>query len=219
MPLLRHPLVLIRGFQFLLPIGKNAGMFKPGVSGNPKGRAPGTRNRKTLAAGQAIDAAATKDKNGRKVVDPRDLLTSIVSSTETNPALRISAATALLPYLYLRKTARYIDRTIELPVPQSVEEAAANIARLASLAAEKVIGLDEMESLVNAQRAYVEVRIGLDVENRMTELRELVERVAASARPVDAVISGGLPRMPGHEDVLLPVFAPPTNGGEPEDAS
>jgi hypothetical protein len=190
-------------------------VFRPGESGNPKGRAPGTRNRKTLAAGQAIDAVATKDKNGRKVVDPYDLLQSIVSSAETNAALRITAATALLPYLYLRKTARYIDRAFDLPLPGSVEDAARNIGELTSRAARGEIGLDECEMLVSASKSYIEARVGLEIEGQMLELRQVVERLQASARPIDAVVVGGLGPLPGTR-IEMPALA--NGNGEPGDA-
>ena len=36
--------------------------FRPGQSGNPNGRKPGSRNKRTLAAEQAIEVAATTDK-------------------------------------------------------------------------------------------------------------------------------------------------------------
>ena len=190
-------------------------VFKPGQSGNPAGRAPGTRNRKTLAAEQAVEVAATKDKNGRDVVDPRDL-TSIVSCAETNVALQITAATALLPYLYLRKTARSIDRAFDLPVPATVEHATENIAKISTLAAAGKVGLDEVNDLVGYQRAFIEAKVGLDIEGQMLELRQIVEKLSVSARPVDAVVVGGLPPLPGTR-ISLPNLS--GNGDDPEAGS
>ena len=146
--------------------------FRPGQSGNPAGRKPGSRGKKTLAAEQAIEVAATKDKNGRKVVDALELLSAIVSCAETNVALRISAASALAPYQHSRKSARYLDRVIELPAPATVEQATANIAKLSALAAAKTIALDEMNDLIGAQKSFIEAKVGLDIEGQMLELRQ-----------------------------------------------
>ena len=190
-------------------------VFKPGQSGNPGGRKPGTRNHKTLAAEQAIAAGAGGGRNGHKAVDPRDLLTSIVACAETNLALRMQAALGLMPYLHARKSTRYIDRVLDLPVPATVEEAAQNIAKLSSLAAAKTIGLDEMNDLIGAQKAYIEARVGLDIEGQMLELRQIIERLQASARPIDAVVVGGLPPLSG-TNILMPPLGQATNSGDSE---
>ena len=77
-------------------------MFQPGQSGNPAGRKRGARNKRTLAAETKIEAVATTDETGRKVVDPLILLSTIVSNTDANLALRISAASALAQKLVSR---------------------------------------------------------------------------------------------------------------------
>jgi hypothetical protein len=175
--------------------------FRPGQSGNPAGRKPGTRTKKTLAAGLAIEAAAAEDKNGRKVIDPWDLLNSIVTSAETNAALRITAATALMPYQYARKATRYVDRPFELPAPTSVEEATANIARLASLAAAKTIALDEMNDLIGAQKSYIEAKIGTDTEAQLAAIKQALRDNPHLS--FDLTVLGGLSDLPG-TDVLMP---------------
>ena len=190
--------------------------FRPGQSGNPTGRKPGSLGKKTLAlAEKPIEAATTEDENGRKVVNSLELLASIVSRTEVNLALRISAASALAPYQHSRKSTRYIDRTIDLPIPATVEEATANIAKLSALAAAKTIGLDEMADLIGAQKAYIEARVGLDIEGQMAELRQMIERLQGSAaRTIDATVVGGLGPLPGTR-IEMPALA--NGNGEPED--
>lgn len=190
--------------------------FRPGQSGNPSGRKPGSLGKKTLAAAaNPIEAETTTDENGRKVVDPLVLLSTIASNTDANLALRISAASALAPYRHSRKSARYLDRAIDLPAPATVEEATANIAKLASLAAAKTIALDEMNDLIGAQKSFIEAKVGLDIEGQMLELRQIVEKLSAAARPAEATIVGGLPRLPGTR-IAMPALGAPANGGDPE---
>jgi hypothetical protein len=177
-------------------------VFKPGQSGNPGGRKPGTRNHKTLAAEQAIAAGNVGGQNGHKAVDPQDLLASIVACAETNLALRMQAALGLMPFLHARKSTRYIDHAIDLPPPTSVEEATANIARIASLAAAKTIGLDEANDLVGLQKSYIEAKIGTDAEAQLAALKQALRDHPNLA--FDLTVVGGLPTMPGLEGVSMP---------------
>ena len=80
-------------------------------------------------------------------------------------ALRITAASVLMPYRHSRMTARKISTPIDLPVPETVEQATANIAKISIMAAAGKIGLDEANDLVGYQRAYIEAHVGLDVES------------------------------------------------------
>jgi hypothetical protein len=67
-----------------------------GVSGNPKGRTPGTKNRKTLIS-EAVLARILKDKT-----TPLDFLLTTMSSAKVPFALRIDAAKAAAPYVHKR---------------------------------------------------------------------------------------------------------------------
>lgn len=192
-------------------------MWRPGQSGNPAGRKSGTRNKKTLAlAENPIEAPTTKLKNGRKIADPLALLSSIVARAEVNLALRISAASALAPFLHSRKASRYIDHAIDLPVPTTVEEATTNIAKLASLAAAKTIALDEMNDLIGAQKAYIDAKSDTDNERRLANIEQLL-RQHPQLTAIDIEVVGGLGPLPG-TSILMPPAATqikPGNG-EPE---
>lgn len=177
--------------------------FRPGQSGNPSGRKPGSLGKKTLAlTAKPIEAGTTKLKNGRKIADPLALLSSIVARTEVNLALRISAATALAPYRFSRKTARYIDHAIELPIPTTVEQATENIAKLASLAAAKTIALDEMNDLIGAQKAFIDARSDTETELRLANIERLL-REHPQLSAIDVQVVDGLPELPG-TSILLP---------------
>lgn len=176
--------------------------FRPGQSGNPGGRKPGALGKKTLAAQQAIDVVTTEDANGRKVVDALELLSAIVSAPETNVALRISAASALAPYQHSRKASRYIEHTIDLPAPTTVEQATENIAKLASLAAAKTIALDEMNDLIGAQKAFIDARSDTETELRLANIERLL-REHPHLSAIDMQVIGGLPGLPG-TSILMP---------------
>src|SRR5215831_12428650 len=79
--------------------------FKPGQSGNPKGRTPGRRNAKTRAVLEKLNGVA----------DALALLGEMVASTEALLALRVTAATALAPYQYPKARVSSARRSISPP--------------------------------------------------------------------------------------------------------
>jgi hypothetical protein len=76
-----------------------------------------------------------------------------------------------------------------------------NIGKIASLAAAGEIGLDEGADLVKFHEAFITARNGQDIETRLRQIEELVERHPPT---VEMEIQGGNPVMPGHEDVRMP---------------
>src|SRR5262245_15324184 len=163
--------------------------FKPGQSGNPKGRTPGRPNAKTRAVLEKLHGVA----------DSLALLGEMVASSEAPLALRVTAATALAPYQY-PKAPRLLRKKIDLPEPVTIEEATANIARIGVFAAARRIGLDEAADLVNIQRAYIEARTATDIEQRMIVIEAALQQ-ANIALPGPQVVNG-MPVMPGCEGVI-----------------
>jgi len=163
--------------------------FKPGQSGNPKGRTPGRRNAKSVA-----DALA--------------LLGEMVASAEAPLALRVTAATALAPYQY-PKAPRLLRKKIDLPAPTTIEEATACIAQIGVLAAARRIGLDEANDLVNFQKAYIEAKIGTDLEQRMLVIEQALQNANIN---LGVTVSGGLPVLPGTQIDMPQLTAPPPDG-------
>ena len=117
-------------------------------------------------------------------LDPSVFLHSVVSHRRAPAALRIQAAAVLMPYRHSRRTARCILAPLDLPVATTVEQATENIAKISTMAAAGKVGLDEANDLVGYQKAFIEAKVGLDIEGQMLELRQIVERLSASAGPL-----------------------------------
>jgi hypothetical protein len=179
--------------------------YKPGQSGNPLGRAPGSRNKPKTA----LVLRLLKD---RKDTDPLDLLSAVVTKADAPLELRVQCAGLLAPYQHARCTSRFISRKIELPEVETVEQATACIARIASLAAAGKLALDEANDLISHQKSFIEARIGCDLEQRVLVI-EAALATANIALPVTTV--GGLPPLPTEPDhtILMPrALESPTNG-------
>ena len=89
--------------------------FKLGQSGNPAGRKPGSRNRKTIAADlAAVEKIAAEDGINGDDLDPLVYLASVVSQRGANAALRIQAASLLAPYRHSRCTTRRISQALAI---------------------------------------------------------------------------------------------------------
>src|SRR6516165_2052077 len=172
--------------------------FKPGQSGNPKGRTPGRRNAKTRAVLEKLNGVA----------DALALLGEMVASAEAPLALRVTAATALAPYQY-PKAPRLLRKKIDLPAPTTIEEATACIAQIGVLAAARRIGLDEANDLVNFQKAYIEAKIGTDLEQRMLVIEQALQNANIN---LGVTVSGGLPVLPGTQIDMPQLTAPPPDG-------
>jgi hypothetical protein len=168
--------------------------FKPGQSGNPLGRRRGARSKRTLGALQE-QAQAAAGENGHRL-DPLDFLASVVARSDVDVPLRIQAAGLLPPYRHSRMVARFIRTAAELPVPVSVEQATESIAKIGALAAAGQIALDEANDLVGYQRAFIEAKVGTEIEARLQAIEEAIRRHPQFGA-LDLTVVGGLPDLPG----------------------
>jgi hypothetical protein len=167
--------------------------FKPGQSGNPNGRPPGSRNKRTAEIIAEIRKLGHKDCLMR--------LSEIVHS-EPDTSLAIAASSALAPYMHSKMQSvpspRYIDEPLQLPQATSIEQAIKNIAFISDLKATGKIDLDFADSLVADNRAIL---------NALVEEQKLL---LAQGGPAEQhiTISGGLPPLPGCDGMIMP----PING-------
>ena len=127
-------------------------------------------------------------------LDPAAFLHSVVSQRGADAAFQ--AAAILMPYPHSRMTARFISKAAELPPPTTVEQATETIAKIGVLAAAGKIGLDEANDLVGHQKAFIEAKVGTDIEARLASIEQaLRDRSIVLNHSIE--VFGGLPDLPG----------------------
>jgi hypothetical protein len=164
--------------------------WKPGECGNPNGRKRGSKNARTRAVLEKLDGKA----------DSLVLLGELVASSEAPVAIRVQAAIGLARYQHA-PAPRLIRKSIKLPQVETITDATACIAHIGNLAASRKIGLDEAADLVNIQKAYIEAKIGTELEQRIATIEHALAKANLN---LGIAVVGGLPTMPGHEDMLMP---------------
>lgn len=162
-----------------------------GESGNPAGRKPGARNRRTQ---EILDLIA-----GRGDKDPLDFLSEYIKSGQDDN-LKVAAANILAPYKHSKCGAtpplRFIEEPVELPRPMTLEQANANIAYISELKALGKIDLDFANSLIADNRTIA--------DNIIAEEELKLKLTAAGGGAEQRIlIEGGLPDLPG-TDVIMP---------------
>jgi hypothetical protein len=173
--------------------------WTPGVSGNPNGRPKGSRNRRTQEILDAIRERGDKD--------PVDALSEIVTTT-TNQELKVQAANILAPYLHSKRstapTPRYIDEPVVVPQFTCIEEAENYLAEIPRRVGQGKLdfqsGLDLStltKNWIDAKYAREELQLKLAVHNGIGGEQRIT-------------VHGGLPTLPGCENLIMPVL----NGNE-----
>jgi hypothetical protein len=172
--------------------------------GNAKGRVPGSRNKRTQEILDLIQSRGDKD--------PLDFLSEVISSTNHYPhELKVQASNILAPYLHSKRSVapepRFIQEPITVPHFQSIDEAEAYLAELPSRVGRGQISFDDAEKISFLTRNYIEARI---------DATKLQLQIAAQGGEHEQIIriEGGLPVMPGHENVIMPDFTGHAIDGE-----
>ena len=186
-------------------------VFKPGQSGNPKGRKPGPRTaafRKT-----PIVLNLLRERND---VDSLDLLSAVVSHPDIELPMRVQAAAMLAPFQHAKCTSRYISKRVELPRPTTIAEATEQIGQISGLAELGYIGLDEAETIIGFRKSFIEGKATTDIEERLVA----VENALRERSPiVEVKVDSDLPPLPGTQIEMpkhLTAAAPDTpKGAEP----
>jgi hypothetical protein len=165
-----------------------------GHTNNPNGRPVGSRNRRTEALWGDLEAKGD--------IDPAVHLSSIVSDPNQPAELRAAAANYLLPYKYSKRgpvlSLRYIEEPLQIPPPTSIAQARENIAFISNLKAQGRLDLDTADGLIADQKTAASILI--------EEAKLAAQGQGEGEQHI--VISGGLPRMPGHEGLIMPGDAP-----------
>src|SRR6516162_5727250 len=158
--------------------------FQPGHTFSP-GRRHGSRNKRTAEIFHRLET--------RGDLDPADLLSSIVTNPQEAQELRIQAAGLLMPYKYGKHGSipplRYIDEPVQLPEPQTIEQANKNIAYISNLKAQRLIDLDFANSLIADNTT---------IANNLIAEEELKFKISPpETRDTTITVVGGLPPLPG----------------------
>src|SRR5262245_9652388 len=166
--------------------------FQPGHTFSP-GRRHGSRNKRTEEIFNRLE--------NRGDLDPADLLSTIVTNTEEPKELRIQAAGLLMPYKYGKHGSipplRYINEPVQLPEPQTIEQANKNIAYISNLKAQGLIDLDFANSLIADNTT---------IANNLIAEEELKFKISPpETRDPTITVVGGLPALPG-TDITMPVL-------------
>ena len=173
--------------------------FQPGHTLSP-GRRLGSRNKRTAEIFNRLES--------RGDLDPADLLSSIVTNNEEPKELRIQAAGLLMPYKYGKHGSipplRYIDEPVQLPEPQTIEQANKNIAYISNLKAQRLIDLDFANSLIADNTT---------IANNLIAEEELKFKISPpETRDTTITITGGLPPLPGTRIDMPMLDCHATNG-------
>src|SRR6516162_2554657 len=166
--------------------------FQPGHTFSP-GRRHGSRNKRTAEIFHRLES--------RGDIDPADLLSSIVTNPQEAQELRIQAAGLLMPYKYGKHGSipplRYIDEPVQLPEPQTIEQANRNIAYISNLKAQRLIDLDFANSLIADNTT---------IANNLIAEEELKFKISPpETRDTTITVVGGLPALPG-TTITMPVL-------------
>ena len=101
--------------------------YQPGSSGNPNGRPPGSRNKRTTEIWEILEQRGDKD--------PLDFLSDLVTNGK-DEGLRVAAANYILPFKHSKRgptpAPRYVEDAIAIPDFANIQEAQnfrADIAR------------------------------------------------------------------------------------------
>ena len=177
-----------------------------GISGNPAGRPRTSREGKkvqertkeclTAMAEFAVERQAEKEYR-----NSLELLLDFANDPKIQPSLRISAAAAAAPYEYAKKSSvpppQYVEIPIDLPNFQSVQEAEFFLLNLS-----KRVAAGELDFL-STERVCSRVQNWINSVRHGQEL-ELKRLASVDTGPQNITISGGLPTMPGLENVVMP---------------
>lgn len=135
---------------------KQAGRFKPGQSGNPKGRKPGTRNRATLAAQALLEGEAE-------------------ALTRTAVELALSGDTTALRLCLERLTPLCRERclpALKLPTAETAEALPKLTGAILAAVTAGQITPSEGEKLAGLVAAHGKALELCDIETRLQKLEE-----------------------------------------------
>jgi hypothetical protein len=177
--------------------------FPKGIGGNPRGRPKGSKDRTPRNVWELLRSRGDRD--------PLDILSQFANSEVTAPELRLQASAHLAGYFHGKRSAlRWVQGITNQPEPTNVTEATAYVARIVHLMAEGRIDVDAGIAIRDTLLAYINARTATDIEERLRHTEALVEELMLRNVGTIREVVGGLPVMPGCEQVSMPHLGPPT---------
>jgi hypothetical protein len=162
------------------------------------GRPKGSRNKRTQEILDLLQSRGDKD--------PLDFLSEVISTNNHySPELKVTAANYLTPYLHSKRSVaapapRYIDSPVQVPEFQSVDQAEIFLASLPVM-----LGRGELDSQTALELSTL-TRAWISARHEREELQLKLANSPHSAPEQRILIEGGLPVMPGHENLIMPKF-------------
>ena len=138
---------------------KQDGRFRPGRSGNPTGKRPGTRNRNLMLLDKLGEASAAS------------VMTSVIAAARTGD---IAAARVILDRVWPARRARPV--ALDLPAVTSAEGVTAALAVVAAMSA----GIITPDEAVAAAGVIEAQRRAIETTELVFRCKQMVQRIAAS---------------------------------------
>jgi hypothetical protein len=136
------------------------------------GRPPGAKNKRSLEIAAEI---------ARLGIDPLLFLAKVAADPQAELPHRISAASAVLPYLHPRaRTQRLIVKTFELARPADAAEAATQISMINARVAAGQLDIEDAACLIKGIQAWAQIYVSMDLEN---VVRNIVTEMRAEPPP------------------------------------
>ena len=158
--------------------------WEPGKSGNPNGY-KGPRDRARRAVFERIQ--------GLEHLDALETLSTIQNDVNTDPSIRVAAASALAPYCHpkLQSTPapRFIDLQLDVPEFVHVSDAENFLAKIALLVARGHLDIQQGQELSGL------VKLWIDSQYQKEELQFKLS--PPEQRDTTITVRGGLPALPG----------------------
>jgi hypothetical protein len=156
------------------------------------GRPVGSRNIRTQVVLDKIKAAG--------YTDPLITLAQLQANSD-DEAIRATAANMLAPYLHSKNATKPIApdpvyfEAEALPRPRTIAQACDNIALLSEMKSTGKMDVATADSLINDQRIIL---------NALVDEAKLLAAQGDLSQEQKIVITGGLPVMPGCENLIMP---------------
>jgi hypothetical protein len=135
-------------------------------------------------------------------IDPLEYLNSVVSNPATTQRDRIGAALGVLPYVHTKAEGKYLSLNWDMPAPATVEEAQYQIRMVNEMLRRQKIKDTEATKLIEGITALYPTMERLEI---VREIMELKNKVEGRAPIIDVFAEGGLPQLPGNENMILNV--------------